>query len=91
MDDIDEVRYASSWPVSSDHATALGPSRTDSVGNDASLTPFDMSSLTTVGADLGIWDNAFLCQAHAEAFAASIDVGGSVTVENNGSARTDCD
>ena len=59
--------------------------RNDSLGSLDGL-----SSLVSVGGSLYIQDNASLCQADAEAFAASVEVVGSVTVADNGSARTDC-
>ena len=69
------------------------------IGNDALTNLEGLSSLESVGfrheevgmtGDLDIYLNASLCQSDAEAFAASIEVGGEVYVENNGNARTDC-
>jgi len=59
-------------------------------GND-SLDTVDIPSFTTVDDDLHIANNKALCQSDAEAFAASITVGGDVQVYDNGSARTDCE
>ncbi len=50
-----------------------------------SLTGLDgLSSLTTIGGALSIQNNLCLSQAEAETFAASISVGGNVSVTNNG-------
>jgi len=58
--------------------------------NDSLTSLEGLSGVKTVGDDLSIYDNASLCQSDAEAFAASIEVGGTVDVRDNGSARTDC-
>jgi len=42
-----------------------------------------LSALTTVTGELWIKDNESLCQADAEAFAASIEVGGATIIEGN--------
>ena len=55
------------------------------------LTSLNLPKLNSAGGQLQIYSNDSLCQADAEAFAASIDVGGDIYVEDNGSARTDCD
>ena len=49
-----------------------------------------LSGLKSVSGDVYIARNESLCQSDAEAFVASISVSGTVTVEDNGSARTDC-
>jgi len=72
-------------------ATIEGLSGIRTVGHDMTvfetgyLTSLDgLSSMTSVGGWLSIECNHALPQANAESFAASIDVGGPIQVENNG-------
>jgi hypothetical protein len=60
--------------------------------DNASLTSLHgLDNLTGVyGGELSISGNPMLCQEDAEAFAASIEAWHGVTVENNGTGRTDC-
>jgi len=44
-----------------------------------------------VGGELRIVSNASLCRSDAVAFAEGLDVGGLVVLNDNGSARTDCE
>ena len=60
------------------------------INNDALTSLEGLSGLTYVGDDLSIHNNDSLCQSDAEAFAASIELGGTVDVRDNGTARTDC-
>lgn len=58
--------------------------------NDALESLAGLGSLLFVWGDLTISGNPMLCQDEAEAFAASIEVEGSVSVSDNGTGRTDC-
>jgi hypothetical protein len=62
-----------------------------SILNNAALRTLEgIPAPASMRGSLLIQDNVNLCQSEAEAFAASISVGGTVTVKNNGSARSDC-
>ena len=60
------------------------------IGNDLLPHLDALSSLSAVGNDLIVQENSCLSQTEAEAFAASIEVGGTNTVESNG-AHHPCD
>ncbi len=61
------------------------------VNNDSLTSLQGLDNLTGVyGGELTISGNPMLCQEDAEAFAASIEAWHGVTVENNGTGRTDC-
>jgi len=56
------------------------------IGDNAALSSLSgLSSLTSVSGALRIYDNPCLSPTEAEAFAASIEVGGDIEIYDNGS------
>jgi 3D (Asp-Asp-Asp) domain-containing protein len=63
--------------------TALTEAGGDLAILNTDLPIIDIPSLTAIGGDLHIEDNLQLCDGDAESFAATLDIGGTVVIENN--------